>query len=263
MKLLLICGNHPRHIYFLNKISERFDINGAIVEIRENLLPIPPNEISDHDKINFNKHFKNREKSEQKFFGNHDFPKCSIFKTASDKLNSENTSKFVRSINPDIALIFGSHLIKEPLYSSLPYNTINLHLGLSPRYRGDATLFWPFYFLEPTYAGSTFHYIISEPDAGNIIHQVVPTLESSDGIHDVACKTVIASTNDVIKLLEIFEKNKTFSTFNQKSGGKNFLNTDFKPEHLRMIYDVFNDDIVKQYLDGNLHPKTPRLYKQF
>ena len=38
----------------------------------------------------------------------------------------------------DVALIFGTGLIKDPLYSALPADTINMHLGLSPRYRGSA-----------------------------------------------------------------------------------------------------------------------------
>ena len=29
---------------------------------------------------------------------------------------------------------------------------LNLHLGLSPWYKGSATLFWPFYFLQPNYS---------------------------------------------------------------------------------------------------------------
>ena len=170
---------------------------------------------------------------------------------------------FVKSINPDVVLIFGSDLIKEPLLSILPKQTLNLHLGISPRYRGAATLFWPFYFLEPNYAGSTFHYIISEPDAGDIVHQCIPKLDSSDGIHDVASKTVITSANDAIKLLDILEKGGQWIRNKQKGTGKNFLSGDFKPEHLRLIYGTFNDDIVNHYLQKKLNPKSPNLVRQF
>lgn len=31
----------------------------------------------------------------------------------------------------------------------------------------------------------------------------------------------------------------------------------FKPEHLRVIYNLFNDDMVKKYLDGKLQSKIP------
>ena len=169
----------------------------------------------------------------------------------------------MQDANPDVVLIFGSDLIKEPLLSMLPRHTLNLHLGLSPRYRGAATLFWPFYFMEPTYAGSTFHYIVSEPDAGDIIHQVIPTLQRGDGIHDVSSKVVIDSVKHAIRLLEIFERGGVWKLYKQKSTGKNFLGSDFRPQHLRVIYNVFNDDMVDCYLDGNLESRTPRLVRQF
>ena len=100
-----------------------------------------------------------RYEAEKKYFGSQTLPSCPILKVDTDKLNSQESVDFVKKINPDVVLIYGSGLIKEPLYSTLPKNAINLHLGLSPNYKGAATLFWPFYFMEPTYAGSTFHYI--------------------------------------------------------------------------------------------------------
>jgi methionyl-tRNA formyltransferase len=178
-------------------------------------------------------------------------------------LNSQKTADFVQANAPDVVLIFGSKLIKDPLFSALPKNTINLHLGISPRYRGAATLFWPFYFMEPTYAGSTFHFIVSEPDAGAIIHQVLPKLVLGDKIHDVACKTIIDSAQDAVTLLAILNEKGSWKVHTQKATGKNFLESDFRPEHLRIIYTVFNDDMVDQYLQGSLKCKQPTLARQW
>lgn len=263
MKILWIGGNHPRHLYYINKIQSVFKISGAIIQNRENVIPQPPEKIEENDRKNFIKHFSNRSLAEKKFFGIQNVPNCEISFVTSETLNSIKSVNFIKSINPDVVLIFGSGLIKKPLLTALPKQTINLHLGISPRYRGAATLFWPFYFLEPNYAGSTFHYIISEPDAGDIIHQCVPELNSNDGIHDVSCKTVMVSAVEAIKLLKIFEKEKKWKKFKQKGTGKNFLNSDFKPEHLRLIYNTFNDNLVDNYLKGKINPKSPSLIRQF
>ena len=246
MKTLFIGGNHHRHLHYANKIHEKYPFSGAIIQIRENMIPNPESNLDEHDKQNFLKHFSNREKLEKKYFGNQKFPNCSVLEVTKDELNTEKSSNFINKIKPDLVMIFGCSLIKNPLFANLPQNSINLHLGLSPRYRGSATLFWPFYFMEPNFAGSTFHYIISEPDAGNIIHQSTSKLEIDDTIHDVACKTILQSSEDIIKLLKIFEENKSWKKFNQKGTGKNFLQSDFKAEHLRVIYDTFNDDMVKK-----------------
>jgi len=263
MKILFIGGNHPRHLFYINKIQEKLEIGGAVIQLRENLLPSPPEGINEIDRKNFIYHFKKRENAERHYFKAQAYPKCQILQVKTGSLNSAKTVKFVKSVKPDVALIFGTGMIKEPLLSTLPRNSINLHLGISPRYRGSATLFWPFYFMEPPYAGCTFHYIVNEPDAGDVVHQVVPELNMGDGIHDVACKAVVAAAVDGAKLLDIFKNKGGWKIHKQQSTGKKFLADDFKPEHLRVIYNVFNDDMVKYYLEGKLASKKPKLIRQF
>lgn len=263
MKILCFGGNHPRHLYIMNSIHKSFPLSGFVVEKREHMVPCPPDNILEHDKKNFIRHFADRDKAEEFYFGKQEIPNCEIFPIHNEELNTKKTAEFAKKINPDVVFIFGCGIIKTPLYEALPKNTLNLHLGLSPKYRGAATLFWPFYFLEPTFAGSTFHYIVEEPDAGNVIHQTTPELSINDGIHDVACKTVIQSGKDIVTLLKLFQKNKTWNTFKQKGTGKNFLSNNFKPEHLRVIYDLFQNNLVEQYLNNNLSCKKPKLFRQF
>ncbi|TFH31753.1 MAG: hypothetical protein E4G99_13590 [Anaerolineales bacterium] len=86
-------------------------------------------------------------------------------------------------------------------------------------------------------------------------------MDPEDGIHDEACKAVIQSTQDAIKLLEIYQSEGAWKRHKQRSTGKNFLSSDFKPEHLCVIYDVFDDDLVRQYLEGNITSKEPQLFK--
>lgn len=263
MKILLICGSHRRHLYFVNRIQKDFEVAGCSLVQREEIVPEVPKNITRLDKNNFIRHFNDRIEAEKKYFGDPEISKTKILKIKPSELNSRKSARFVTSINPDIAVIFGSGLVKEPFFSVLPANTINLHLGLSPRYRGAATLFWPFYFMEPTFAGSTFHFIVAEPDAGAIIHQVVAKLDQNDGIHDVACKTVLKSCEEIIKLLKILKNKGSLKSHKQKGTGKNFLQNDFRPEHLRVIYNIFDNDMVKQYLKGNLNHKKPKLITQY
>jgi len=263
MRIVWIGGSHPRHLKYINTIMTRYSISGAIIEKREHILPIIPHGTNGKDISNFNRHFKERDIAEKKYFGQQRHPNCEIMWVSKEQLNTNVTVGFIKKHRPNIVLIFGSSMIRDPLFSSLPLATINLHLGLSPRYRGAATLFWPFYFLEPNWAGATFHYITSEPDAGDIVHQVVPKLEIGDGIHDIACKVVNASTDAVMKLLRIYDKLGDISLYTQRGTGKNFLNSDFKPEHLRIIYDLLDNKIVDMYLRGEIRPKKVQLFSQF
>ncbi len=265
MKILFIGGNHPRHLYYIRKINDVYPIHGAIFLKREKMVLEIPSGLEDIDAANFVKHFSKREEAEAKYFGhtNIEIFKCNKLVLRNENLNSQASIDFIKKVNPDIVLIFGTGLIKEPLFSAMPKNAINLHLGLSPRYRGAATLFWPFYFLEPQFAGSTFHHIVPEPDSGDVIHQLVPTLEKGDSLHDVACKVVLESAEICIKLLMKFSAIGYFNTHKQQSSGKNFLERDFSAHHLRVIYNTFNDKIVDHYLESKATKNMPFLFNQF
>lgn len=255
-------GDHPRHFYYANAIDSVFPLEAVIIESRESILPSLPKSVSKKDQVNFVRHFKNRHVAEKKFFGKQKKPGCPNLNVTRANINSKRTVEFIKRFQPDIFLIFGCGLLKDPVISVLPKHAINLHLGLSPRYRGSAGLFWPFYFLEPNHTGATFHYIVSEPDAGDVIHQVIPKLEKPDKIHDVACKTVVAAAKEMIKLLKIFEKKRAWKTHKQKSTGKLFVTKEFMPEHLRVIYNLFQDDMVKHFLEGKIKPARPKLIRQ-
>ena len=281
-KILFIGGTHPRHLYYANKIHERYLLAGAVFQNRGRLIPAELKGLQ--KKSWWNLHFQNRDEAEKKYFGKQDnyygLPRCEV---PSNAINDKVVIEFIKEINPDIVLIFGCGMIKGELAEALPELTINLHLGLSPRYRGAATLFWPFYFLEPQWAGCTFHKIVDEPDAGDILHQCVPELSRGDKIHDVACKAVVQATEDMVTMLGSYdsgllkcacmdgcelcwgneEKIGHWKFYPQSTTGKNFLSRDFQPSHLRMIYETYNDDIVDQYLDGNLKQQKPKLVRQF
>lgn len=263
MKVLWIGGSHPRHLYFAQQLAVSGLLAAAVIEQREQLVPEPPVGLSAQDSLNFVRHFSERQRAEEQTFGRPAPPEVPLCRVTADSLNSDVTAEFVKSHSPDVVLIFGSGLIKGQLLQALPSEALNLHLGLSPRYRGAATLFWPFYFMEPTYAGSTFHYITAEVDAGDVVHQTVPTLFPSDGIHDVACRTVVASAHDAVRLLQVKACGDYWNRVRQRGTGKKFLESDFRPAHLRLIYNLFDNDMVGQYLKGHLSCSSPRLVTQF
>jgi folate-dependent phosphoribosylglycinamide formyltransferase PurN len=259
-RILWLGGNHKRHLYYINSLADKLNIVGGIVQIREHSIPPIPDGLGPVDAANWREHFNDREDAENKYFGEQKLPDVPLLKVDRHTLNDSDSIDFVKRMKPDMAIIFGTGMVRDPLISNLPKDTVNLHLGLSPRYRGAATLFWPFYFQEPNFAGTTFHYIENSPDAGDIIHQVVPELEKGDGIHDVSCKAVVKSTIEAVALFQM----DGWTKFKQKpESGKNFLESDFYPQHLRVIYQQYGGKMVDAYLDGRIKPKEPKLKRQF
>ena len=265
MKILLFSGNHSRHVFVHKAFCEKFEIAGIVSMKRESVLPTVPNNISNHDKKLFEKHFNKRYEVEKSVYGE---LSNKIYKEVAptlyinpDELNTYEVAHFVKEVNADACFIFGVDLILDPVISVLPKWKINFHLGLSPWYRGSATLFWPFYFLQPQFAGATIHQIVPEADAGNIIHQVIPDLNYGDGIHDVGAKVVTKALKETILLFRELELKGFLKTHKQKNSGKLFLTRDFHPSHLRLIYDLFDDKIVDLYLNGVFGKRKPKIIK--
>ena len=264
MKLVLFSGSHPRHLFINSKVLEYFDQFLIIIMQREELVPEPPDYLLESDKDLFIKHFRNRNKVEKEIYG--DLSSEKVFNgyqtiNVTDKdLNSKSVADKIKIFNPDFAFIFGVNLILDPVINILPEDKINLHLGLSPWYKGGATLFYPFYNLRPQYCGCTFHKITKEADAGEIIHQCVPKLEYGDKIHDVGAKCVLKAKEDLPLILNYWKKERKFIGQKQKIMGKNWIGSDFHATQLRVIYDLFNDQIVDKYLDGELEQKKPKIF---
>ncbi len=266
MRILLFTGNHSRHFFVHRELLKSFEVCGVVCMERESTMPEPPSRIPEIDARNFRRHFKDRQEAELRYFGEVGKEVLSGVPThycSSDTLNSNDTRDFIIAQKPDIVFIFGVEIIKEPVMSVLPHDRLNMHLGLSPWYRGGATLFWPFYNLEPQFCGATFHQIVPATDAGNIIHQTVPVLERGDGIHDVAVKTVVACMRDAERLLTLRKERGMFNEVPQKGSGRLYLNSAFKPEHLRVIYNLFDNNIVDAYLDEELSQHKPSLISAF
>ena len=203
MKTLVIVGDHPRNLGLLKELlkNDKIEISGLILFKRDKLIPEANKNLSKEIKELWDIHFNKRSVAENKFFDSSNSYEKKIsnihFVKNDEELHSEKTLKFIKTLSTDICFITGISIIKEPLLSELPKNTINLHLGIIPFYKGAITMFWPFYFLEPTMAGTTYHIIDKFVDTGEIIHNNVPTLEYGDGMHDVASKAVVTAHRDI------------------------------------------------------------------
>jgi hypothetical protein len=264
MKILIVSGSHPRHLYIHQTILDSGAECAAIVMRRENLLPAVPEGVPAIDRKLFKRHFHDRYEIEEALFGDrspeHVFASIPSIYCDPTYLNSPDIAAFARTFKADLAFIFGTDLIKDPLLAALPKDKVNLHLGLSPWYRGSATLFWPFYFLQPQFAGATFHQIVPEADAGEILHQCAPILSKGDGIHDVGARAVVQASNDLKQLLSGYA-GSGWSYQPQRTTGRLFLSRDFQPAHLRFIYETFENRIVDEFLSGAIEQRMPALIR--
>jgi len=94
-----------------------------------------------------------------------------------------------------------------------------------------------------------------------MVTTVVAELVRGDGIHDLACRAVIAVGEDLPELV-VAGVNGTFNPpVAQKTSGRIWRGVDWRPEHLHLIYDVYGDRIVDKYLDGEFLKRDPKLVR--
>lgn len=269
MKFLLFSGSHARHVYVHEQLldSDDIEVAGVVTMRRESSRPSPPPDWPEHDRELFRRHFERRAAVERDRYGDRSIDRYdrapATMTVKPDELNTHSVAEFVEEVNPEACFVFGTGLILDPVLQVLPEWTLNFHLGLSPRYRGSATLFWPFYFLEPQFVGGTLHQIIEEPDAGPIVHQTTPDLEPGQGLHEVAANTLVRFCTETHRLLEHLSATGNLPTEPQSNGGKLFLRRDFDPHHLRVVYDLYEEGIVDAYLAGHLGDRTPTIVDAF
>lgn len=264
MKILLFTGSHPRHKYLANRLFEHQVVSGHVIEKRGEFVPEPPTYLDELDRQNFIRHFADRDQAELSHFPieKETLNTVPTLNVSKNDLNNIETIKWVKSQQFDLAISYGVHKLSDELLEALGGNAWNIHGGLSPWYKGNTTLFWPFYMLRPNWAGMTIHRLSSRLDAGEIVHHSVPQLAYGDGLHDVACKAVIQVANDLTKIITTLKLEEINYT-PQKGNGKLWVGTDWQPQHLRFVYNTYNNDIVDQFLDGKMIKIDPPIISAF
>ena len=260
MGICLITGDHPRHKFLAAQLYQSGQIIGWVVEKREKFVPSPPEDLDEDLTILFEHHFNERDRVENEVFGSSnvdlDVPTLSLEK---DQINNEVTAQFLAKLEPRLVISYGCHKLSNELMATTHCRFWNTHGGLSPDYRGVTTHFWPSYFLEPQMTGMTLHETTNFLDAGHIIFQAAAPLVLGDTLHRLAARNVEHFAKTLTpKLLNIDFDNIPIGVA-QKGYGKVFMGKNWRPEHLRLIYDIYKDRIVDAVLDGQISGRTPKL----
>ncbi len=257
-------GDHPRHRYVLHQLGATGHLIGWVAERREAFVPNPPEGLNAHDRALFVRHFALRDAAERRHFPTEalvtaEWPTHWV---TPDTLNHAETIQWVERLRPDVLISYGVHKLHPALIATAPLGrAFNIHGGLSPWYRGTATLFWPFYLLQPNWAGMTLHLLSEAIDAGDIVHHAVPELMTGDGLHDVSCKAVRQIADELPLLLNRLAAGTLPPPKPQSLNGRLFKDRDWQPGMLRLIYDVYQDCIVDRWLAGELQSPDPTLIR--
>lgn len=243
-------------------LAESGALAGLVIERREAFVPEPPPGLAPATEALFRHHFAARDAAEARHFGPAELPGVAARGMEMAELNTPATVDFVNALKPGLILSYGVHKLAPETLAGFNAPLIwNIHGGLSPWYRGVTTHFWPSYFLEPQMTGMTVHETTDAIDGGALIHQSVAELVRGDGLHDLASRAVMALGRELPALVAAIPDLK--APHRQGTTGRIWRSSDWRPEHLHLIYDNYGDRVVDHYLDGAFQPVEPKLFRQF
>jgi folate-dependent phosphoribosylglycinamide formyltransferase PurN len=202
---------------------------------------------SPEDEVVIRRHFDARDGSEDAYFADHGRVHAPARRLPAGGCNDPAEIDAMRRARPDVVLVFGTSLLKQPLIDAFPGNIINIHLGLSPYYRGAGTNFWPLVNGEPEYCGATIHFLDVGVDTGPIIAHVRPTIVSGDGPHDIGNKTIVAAA-DALAAAALAHAQSPLGGVDQSGEGRVYKRADFSAAAVDRLYANFADGMIDAYL---------------
>ena len=206
------------------------------------------------------KHMHMRQIYEQDFFGlylsNESALPSGAFYMDRGWISTDECLTQLRSRRISQILVYGTSILKGTILQEYNNKILNLHLGLSPYYRGSGTNYFPFVNNAPEYCGATIMYLDAGIDTGPIIHQLRPRINPSDTFHQLSNRFLIDAFKAYIDISEL----NLFSPLplpahNSIPGNYNqtrllYKRRDFTESSVQQLYDNFNSGMIETYLDS-------------
>lgn len=259
MKIVILTGDEMRHQYFRTNVAlaDGITVLATYCEGVENSLASQVSSNPDASELE-RLHVAARTQSETDFFAqslssmeDNSNPR----KIVKGAINNADIVEEIIALNPDLLVCYGSSLIKSELLQKFEGKFLNVHLGLSPYYRGAGTNIWPLINGEPDMVGATFMYIDEGIDTGNIIHQIRADIYLGDSPHSIGNRLISKMTETYIQLILHF--NHLTKEKQPQSEGKLYLQKHYDGDACRKLYDQFANGMIENYIISHDPTKLP------
>lgn len=255
MKVTLFTSSDIRHNYLISVISQSCD---KLFVIQETSL----NSKYDLQKQSSNSHeiqdyFEKVYDAQVKIFGNKKsinfLNNVKLINLKEDELNNISLDMLSEFLESDIYIIFGSSYIKGPLVNFLiSKKAINIHMGVSPFYRGCDCNFWALYDNNPHLVGATIHYLSKGLDNGPILYHAMSNIKESPFIYTMSTvKSAFLSIGErlknrsLLKLNSIIQDKSNQIRYSRKSEFSNEIVSEYFSKKIDLDFKKFNYGMLK------------------
>jgi folate-dependent phosphoribosylglycinamide formyltransferase PurN len=262
VKITVFTSNQPRHIALIRSLSEIAEEVYCIQECNT----VFPGQVEDFFKKSdvMKSYFERVISAEKNIFGSLKFlpPNVRSMSIKSGDLNALPRESLSDALDSDVYIVFGASFIKGFLIEFLVQNkAINIHMGLSPYYRGSSCNFWALYDENPGHVGATIHLLSKGLDSGPMLYHCVPKL-ADENPFEFTMKTVKVAHSSLVSKIgsgEIFSMPSTVQSSDQEL--RYTRNSDFTDEiAAEFLARKFDTQQSKQSFEKPNYPKLLNPY---
>ena len=250
-RVIILTSTFRRHQFLCRYLAARLSVVGVWQEEKSFKPTSHANGPDDADVIR--RHFSARDDAEARDFSDVEFAgeidAKSCRQVSVGGLNDPNEVTRMVEMKPNVVVVFGTGILKGDILSRFEGQLLNIHLGLSPYYRGAGTNFWPLVNGEPEFVGATIHYLDAGIDTGPIIAHVRPDIDRTDGPHEPGNKAIRAAAEGMVKAVKAQHRGRLRS-HPQTAKGRLYQRKDFNAEAVRQLYHQFDQNVLGNYLDA-------------
>ena len=253
VRAVLLTSDGLRHRHVAWQLSGGLHLCGVVAEPKaagvSQAMPGP-------DQATLNAHFAERDRVESNMIpARTAFPDTELLPIAAGTVNSQEVFDWVNARKPDVIVLYGTGVIRKPLLDAYADRMVNLHLGLSPYYRGAGTNFWPLVNGEPEYVGATIHDVHPAVDAGPILAQVRPQILTGDRAHEIGTRAMLAAAAALPQVVEWKMRGQIRGVAQNLTAGRVYRVRDFNGDAVRLLWRHLEDGMIDRYLEA----REPRL----
>ncbi|MBE5900472.1 MAG: methionyl-tRNA formyltransferase [Lachnospiraceae bacterium] len=248
MNITVFTSNQPRHLSLIKDLASVAEKVYAVHECNT----VFPGEVKDFfgNSNVMEKYFKHVRDAEKKVFGEVSFLEEDNVKQLILKdgdLNKLSRKILEPALQSDVYVVFGASYIKGWLIDYLlEKKAINIHMGVSPYYRGSSCNFWAAYEGHPELVGATIHLLSRGLDSGDILYHALPAPMELDpfvlGMKavEVAHKSIVSriASGEIIEYIGVPQDRSKELRYTKNS--------------------EFTDEVARDYLENLLSPKEVR-----
>jgi folate-dependent phosphoribosylglycinamide formyltransferase PurN len=129
---------------------------------------------------------------------NHAPPGDEVPQTEVESINEPAVAKALEAVRPAVCVVSGTSIIHAHILEKAPV-FLNIHAGITPRYRGAHGAFWAVYEGRPDLAGVTVHAVDMGIDTGGIVAQAPIQVEAGDTLRSLVAKQYLAALPLVVE----------------------------------------------------------------